>query len=600
MALDQIGNWRRTHKCGEIGSESEKTAVTLMGWVNSRRDHGGVIFVDLRDYTGLAQIVFGSQHSAEAFRRADGLRSEHVVAVKGTIAKRDDSMINPKMKTGRIEVYVQELKILNFCGRLPFHVADDRQEVTERMRLKYRALDLRRTEMQRNLMLRSEAAQVVRNYFHRRGFFEIDTPFLTKSTPEGARDFLVPSRLRPGSFFALPQSPQLFKQILMIGGYDRYFQIVKCFRDEDLRGNRQPEFTQIDIELSFGDQDVVMGVVEEMIAELFGETVGCRISLPIARMTYREAMERYGSDAPDLRFGLELTDLSDIVESCSFQVFGGALRKGGVVKAVTVPEGAALSRKDLDEFTEFAKIYGSKGMAWTKVRESGAWQSPIAKYFGTEEIARINGCTEAKCGDLLIFGADSAKIVNDSLGNLRKKIAERLGLVRQDDYRFVWVTDFPLLEYDEGEKRYNSSHHPFTMPNMADLEAWERKDPSRIKSVAYDLVLNGIELGGGSVRIHQKEIQERIFRLLNLKEEETKAKFGFFLDALEMGAPPHAGLALGFDRIMMFLSGADSIRDVIPFPKTQQASCLLTEAPSAINRDQLEELGLSKRRTSPV
>ena len=597
MALDQLGDWQRTHTCGELRIGDKDTAVTLVGWVSNRRDHGGVIFIDLKDYTGLAQIVFGSQHSVKAFLKADVLRPEYVIAVQGTIAKRADNMINRKMATGRIEVYVYALKILNFCSNLPFQISDGRQDVTERTRLKYRTLDLRRSEMQKNLVLRSKAAHVVRNYFHNCGFLEIDTPFLTKSTPEGARDFLVPSRVNPGKFYALPQSPQLFKQILMISGYDRYFQIVKCFRDEDLRGNRQPEFTQIDMELSFGDQDTVMKVVEEMIAELFYQTIGHKVFLPIVRMTYDEAIEGYGSDAPDLRFGLTLKNISDIAKSCSFQVFNQAIQTGGIVKAILVPGGATFSRKELDNYTEFVKIYRSKGMAWAKIRRGNTWQSPIEKFFSPEEIARINQRTGAKNGDLLVFGADSAKIVNDSLGNLRKNIAQKRGLISKKEYRFVWVTDFPLLEYDEDQKCYHAFHHPFTMPDIVDVVAWEKKDPSRIRAMAYDLVLNGVELGGGSVRIHQKEMQERVFKLLNLKDEEINEKFGFFLDALEMGTPPHAGLALGFDRIMMFLSKAKSIRDVIPFPKTQQASCLLTEAPSDINNEQLKELGLSLKRT---
>ena len=591
MTLDQLEDWQRTNKCGDLTIEDEGKTVVLMGWVNSRRDHGGVIFVDLRDFAGLAQVVFGEQHSKDAFVKADNLRSEYVIAVRGTVAKRVDNMINPKMDTGQIEIFVHELKVFNTCKNLPFRISDEQQDVTERTRLKYRTLDLRRNKMQRNLILRSKAAQVTRNYFYDAGFYEIDTPFLTKSTPEGARDFLVPSRVNPGQFFALPQSPQLFKQILMISGYDRYFQIVKCFRDEDLRGNRQPEFTQIDIELSFSDQNTVINVIEKLMIKLFKETINYEISTPISRMSYDDAMENYGSDAPDLRFGLKLIDISDIAKTCSFQVFNSAVEKGGIVKAIMVPGGASFSRKELDDYTEFVKIYRSTGMVWAKINEDQSWQSPVAKFLGKEEITAINERTGANAGDLIVLVADSAKIVHDSLGNLRKEIAKKTGLLKANDFQFTWVTGFPLFEYDEEEKRYNSSHHPFTMPDMSDLDTWETKDPTRIKSVAYDLVLNGVEIGGGSVRIHQKETQERIFRLLSLTEEETKAKFGFFLDSLEMGTPPHAGIAMGF------LTDTDSIRDVIPFPKTQQASCLLTEAPSNIDTEQLKDLGISLRRS---
>ncbi|MBT4286488.1 MAG: aspartate--tRNA ligase [Deltaproteobacteria bacterium] len=597
MTLNQLESWSRTNMCGDLRKEATGKEVILMGWVNNRRDHGGVIFIDLRDYTGLCQIVFGNQHDANSFERADTLRSENVIAIKGIVADRADNMINPKMVTGEIEIFVTELKILNTCKNLPLQISDEQQEVNEKTRLKYRTLDLRRPAMQENLMLRSKAAQVVRNFFYDSQFFEIDTPFLTRSTPEGARDFLVPSRVNPGKFFALPQSPQLFKQMLMISGYDRYFQIVKCFRDEDLRGNRQPEFTQIDIEMSFTDQAQVISVVEKMVQKLFKETINVDVQLPIIQMTYAEAMDDYGVDAPDLRYDLKLKDVSSIIKGCGFKVFSGATDKGGIVKTIMVPNGSSLSRKELDDFTDFVKIFKSKGMAWAKINEDG-WQSPIAKFFTEEEIQAINEKTGAKPGDLILFGADTSKIVNDSLGNLRKEIAKKLGLVNDDVFKFVWVTDFPLFEYDETEKRYSSSHHPFTMPVIEDLEKWGETDPSKIKSIAYDLVLNGVELGGGSIRIHQKEIQEKIFKLLNLSDQEIKEKFGFFIESLEFGAPPHGGLAFGFDRIMMFLNKASSIRDVIPFPKTQQASCLLTEAPSDVALDQLKELGLAIRKSN--
>lgn len=595
MNLDQLGDWQKTHKSTEVGTKDIDQEVILMGWVNTRRDHGGVIFVDLRDYTGIVQVVFSPQVQVEAHEKANILRSEFVIAVKGKVAKRSDETINPKMTTGEIEIMVSELKILNSCNALPFQVNEE-QDVNEKLRLKYRYLDLRRPEMQKNFILRSKAAMAVRNFLSSNGFHEVETPVLTKSTPEGARDYLVPSRVQQGQFYALPQSPQLFKQLLMVSGMDRYFQIVKCFRDEDLRGNRQPEFTQIDLELSFTTPEEIYKLMEELMASLFKETIGHEISLPIPRMTFDKAMEDYGSDAPDIRFDLKLKNLTDIADGCGFKVFADAVKNGGIVKAICVPGGADFSRRELDEMTDFVKIYKAKGMAWVKVNEDG-WQSPITKFFTDEEIKAINERTGAKVGDLILFGADSVRIVQDALGNLRKEIAKRRNLVDDKDFKFVWVTDFPLFEYDEEEKRYSSTHHPFTMPNVDDLHEWKDKDPSKIKSIAYDMVLNGVELGGGSIRIHSKDIQAEMFRLLNISDEEARMKFGFFMDSLEYGAPPHGGLAFGFDRIMMFLVGTQSIRDVIAFPKTQQASCLLSEAPSPVDKTQLNELMLSVRRT---
>jgi len=595
MMLDGLGDWQRTIKCGELTVEDIGKGHTLMGWVNTRRDHGGVIFCDLRDYTGISQIVFGPQHNKIAFEKADHVRSEFVLAVKGVIARRGQETINPKMVTGEIELHVDELRVLNTCKPLPFQITENQADLTEKTRLKFRTLDLRRAEMQKTLMLRSKASQVVRNYFYDNGFFELETPFLTKSTPEGARDFLVPSRVNPGNFYALPQSPQLFKQILMVSGYDRYFQIVKCFRDEDLRGNRQPEFTQIDIELSFTNQDEIIGLVEGMISQLFKKTIGYEIPLPISRITYKDAIEKYGSDKPDLRFDLPLIDISSIVAESSFKVFTSAIEAGGLVKAIVVPGGAAFSRKELDDLTEFVKIYRAKGMAWVKIRDDG-WQSPIAKFFTDEQISQINQKTGAVVSDLILFGADSVKVVNDSLGNLRKEIAQKSGLINESEFDFTWVTDFPLFEYDDEEKTFNASHHPFTMPIPEELEKWEDEDPSQINSVAFDLVLNGEELGGGSMRIHQKDVQEKIFKLLNISPEDSQEKFGFFLDALGYGAPPHGGLAFGFDRIIMLMSGAQSIRDVMTFPKTQQSACVLTDAPAPVSKDQLQELNLSVRK----
>jgi len=595
MKLDQLGKWQRSKMCEEVKVSDIGDELVLMGWVNTRRDHGGVIFCDLRDYSGIVQIVFGQQHNLEAFDKADTVRSEYVLAVKGTVAKRDPETINSKMKTGEVEIHIQELRILNSCVQLPFQISDESLEVHEKTRLKNRVLDLRRPFMQKSLMLRSKAAQVTRNFFFNNRFFEVETPILMKSSPEGARDFLVPSRMSPGCFYALPQSPQLYKQMLMVSGYDRYFQVARCFRDEDLRGNRQPEFTQIDVELSFTNQDEILGLMEQMITELFKETIGHEVQLPIARMTYQEAMTRYGSDAPDVRFGLTLVELNSVVENCGFKVFSGAIKNGGDVRAIMVPGGASFSRKELDDLTEFVKIYRAKGMAYVKIREEG-WQSPIAKFFTDDEIQQINEKTGAKVGDLILFGADKPKIVFDALGNLRKEIARKTGLFKDDDFQFVWVTDFPLFEFDDEGKTFHSSHHPFTMPIEADLDQWEKEDPMKINSIAFDLVLNGVELGGGSLRIHRKDIQKRIFDLLNLSDEEAKAKFGYFLEALDQGAPPHGGLAFGFDRIMMFLIGTESIRDVIAFPKTQQAACLLTEAPSTVDKQQLTDLHIGIRK----
>lgn len=580
--------WTRTHYCGDLRIENVDQEVVLMGWCQTRRDHGGVIFVDLRDYTGISQIVFKMEISETSHVLADSIRGEFVLAVKGKVAHRIEGNVNPKLPTGEIEILVETLEILN-KSETPPYVLENRENVDEKLRLTYRFLDLRDSTLQNNLMLRSQSLQIVRNYFTSQRFFEIETPILTKSTPEGARDYLVPSRVNPGLFFALPQSPQLFKQLLMISGYDRYMQLARCFRDEDLRGNRQPEFTQIDLELSFTDPEEIYKLTEGLMVKLFEETISVKVETPFQRMTYQESMENYGSDAPDIRFDLKLKDISDIASECELRVFKQVVDKGGIVKAICVPGGADFSRKDLDDLTEFAQIYGAKGMAWIKRNQDG-WQSPIGKFFTSEQKEALEERVGLNVGDLVLFCADNTKVVHDALGNLRKEIALRRGLINNSEYRFVWVTDFPLFEYSETEKSFTSSHHPFTMPDIDDLEKYGEQDPEKICSRAYDVVLNGVEIGGGSIRIHREDIQKKVFRLLKLTDEEIESKFGFLMKALSYGAPPHGGIALGFDRMMMFLLKTDSIRDVIAFPKTQKAGCLMTDAPSAVETEQLDEL----------
>ena len=581
--------WIRSHYCGDLRVSDVGTEVVLAGWCQTRRDHGGVIFVDLRDYTGLTQVVFKLEINEDAHQEADRIRGEYVLAIRGKVAHRIEGNVNAKLQTGAIEVLVETLEILN-PSQTPPYILENREAVDEKHRLTHRFLDLRHPTLQNNLMLRSQAMQVVRNYFtQEQRFFEVETPILTKSTPEGARDYLVPSRVSPGQFYALPQSPQLFKQLLMVSGYDRYLQIARCFRDEDLRGNRQPEFTQIDIELSFTRPEEIFGLIEGMFAQLFQETIGVEVETPFPRMSYDEAMERFGSDAPDLRFGMELTDISDIAGGCELKVFSEVIAKGGSVKAICVPNGADLSRKDLDNLTDFARIYGAKGMAWIK-RNPDGWQSPIAKFFTAEQQQALQERVGLGVGDLVLFCADQPKIVYDTLGNLRKELARRRNLIDNSVYRFVWITDFPLFEYSETDKRWAATHHPFTMPNLEDLEQFGESDPGKVRSIAYDVALNGVEVGGGSMRIHREDIQNRVFQLLKLTEEEIASKFGFLMNALSYGAPPHGGIALGFDRIMMFLLKTDSIRDVIAFPKTQKASCLMTTAPSDVDSAQLDEL----------
>ncbi len=586
---DILGDWKRTHYCGHLSAADIGREVCLMGWVMRRRDHGGLIFIDLRDREGIVQLALDPDRDPEAHAKADRVRNEFVVAARGMVSRRPEGTVNPRMTTGEVEIEVRELRILNTAKTPPFMI-DEFGEVAENIRLKHRFLDLRRPALQQNLMLRHRVARTVRTYLDGQGFLEIETPVLTKSTPEGARDYLVPSRVNPGTFYALPQSPQLFKQLLMVSGFDRYCQIVKCFRDEDLRADRQPEFTQIDCEMSFVNRDDVLAVMEGMIATVFREALGVEVQLPMQRMTYAEAMERFGVDNPDLRFGLELRDISAIVDGCGFKVFTDALAGGGLVKAMNAKGCAGFSRKEMDDLTDFVKIYGAKGLAYVKVTEDG-WQSPIAKFFDAETMAEIDKTLGSAPGDLLLFSADTFRVANESLGRLRVHLGNKLGLTRKDEFRFVWVTDFPLLEWDGETRRHVAVHHPFTAPMDEDVPLLDT-DPGKARAKAYDLVLNGSEIGGGSIRIHDQAVQSKMFNLMGIGAEEAREKFGFLLDALEFGAPPHGGIAFGLDRLVMILTGSDSIRDVIAFPKTQKATCLMSEAPGVVDEKQLRELSI--------
>ena len=587
---EALGDLKRTCYCGDVGPERIGQEVTLMGWVNRRRDLGGLVFIDLRDRSGIVQVVFNPEFNPKTHEKASSLRNEYVIAVKGKVIERPKGTENSDLKTGQLEVQAGELFILSESNPIPFAI-DEEGEVVENLRLKYRYLDLRRPKMQRNIILRDQAARSIRSYLRGQGFLEIETPFLTKSTPEGARDYLVPSRVNPGQFYALPQSPQLFKQILMISGFDRYFQIVKCFRDEDLRADRQPEFTQIDIEMSFIDREDIYSIMEGMMKTLFRDTLGMELNPPFPRLSYEESMARYGVDNPDVRFGLEMTDVTDILKNTGFKAFADQLQRGGIVKALKASKD--LSRKDLDTLHEFARGLGAKGLSWLRVGPEG-WPNitgPLAKFVSEEERPSLGKRMNPVPGDTLIFMADSSRLVNDVLGRVRLQLGKQLGLIPQGVFNFVWITDFPLLEYDEAEKRWTAKHHPFTSPLDEDLPLLSA-DPGKVRAKAYDLVLNGSEVGGGSLRIYRREVQSLLFQQLGIGPEEAKEKFGFLLEALEYGAPPHGGIAFGFDRLVMILAGAESIRDVIAFPKTQKATDLMTEAPSTVDSRQLAELSL--------